>query len=519
MLQTQPLFDSIHDSLTFNLKLGTLRHLGRFLNGWIDRSADEVVNRAVFMDFPNKQMHVARITRNNTDTMGIMSFPFEYTDSDVMPPQFLQETEGLLLALPIHKVISVLSWMNSSTGQPVIGLTLSKEGKVTLEGNNNKIRVDYQWVKGSSDTLLANYQGSPLYGLQQVYDTLNSGRESSYADLRARASYAKITQLGPCDDEDPEYELTDELDRVRLFTSEMHVSKIDGNLVYMKDESIGGGAFRFLEFEEGKGVTEREASPSSSGVTLVGYSRMSLFFNPMDMVEMTSHHPICASDGSVPGSYLQEVHVLINTLVDCMPNPKQSSLNIMTTYLPGQHDDTFDCVGLHMQDTEDLDFKITVVLTIPSAGILGMAPPSAEDIQAIVPEISKDESFYVTVPYGELHDTLSFWDSLQKVDGNDIITPLRPVYLSVVDKKLQLTMHGMRGTNEATFDIIGDYYFDINTDVQVPFDPLMKVLNNPRFRSNSATQPYITLTRRAVDDPAEIIVSRNGCTAVIAEFV
>ncbi|MCA1800442.1 MAG: hypothetical protein LC687_04105 [Actinobacteria bacterium] len=492
--------------LKFDVDLSALNSFSGFLGSWIDRTAPSLQDRAIMFDFAKGKMHISKSQSVTGGPIGTFILPFLPWHGDEFP----EDVIPVRLMVPLHKVISVVTWTNRTSGDVGRGtLRLTKDGKVYMIGGNNTIQMEATWAEASENdhTIFEAYAGSLVHRLDEVYEDMPS---TAATQLRKDTLAFKRSELP--------YPFSSILYR------DVEVGKIDSSLTYIPTNSIPNqGKFHVLEYdEESEEMKEVDSDihGQDSATTLISYSRMSLFFSPLPKHETFSgNHIVSAYDSSVPLSFLSSVAALLKELEKRVDDT--FSVSLSTYHFPADDSTGFSVLGIRAAHPDNLDNVYTVILTIPSttdAG--GMAPPSKEDVASIVPEVDASNCMHFTVPYGELRDTLAFWDTLQKADGANIVTPLKPISLSIDAEEgtFKVEMASETSHNEAVFNMVGQGRYSGAQEIQVPFDPLMKVLNSKLFQEGE-NKPYITFIRRDTEDAAELLLSRNGCVAIIAEFI
>lgn len=495
---------SFDSELRFDVDLSALSSFSGFLGSWVDRSAAPLQERGIVFDFAEGKMHVAKSTSQTGGPVGTFVLPFTPWEGHEFP----EELRSVRLLAPLHKAISVVSWTNRSSGEGRGTFRITTDGKVYMIGANNSIQMESSWLEQTEGaTLFSAYKGSLIHRLDEVYQDMF---KTSTTPLQTSALSHTRTALT--------YPFSNILNR------DLEVGKIDPSLTYMPTKNIPNkGKFRVLEYDQETDQVNETFSgidETESPTTLISYSRMSLFFSPLGKGAFSSGHVIAAYDASVTFNFLSSVAALLKDLEKRVDDTYAVDLN--TYHFPSDDDSGFSVLGVTARHPDDLDHTYTMILTIPSTSDAGgMAPPSTEDVASIVPDLDTDSGmYYVSVPYVELRDTLAFWDNLQKADGANIVTPLKPISISVDEgeRKFELMMSSETAHNEAVFDVAGPVKFSLSQSLQVPFDPLMKVLNSNLFQGGKEN-PYITFIRREVDGAAELVLSRNGCVAIIAEFI
>jgi len=503
MTTKHPSFES---SIEVTADFKDLYGLSGFLGNWVDR-AGTLNERGLFINFKPAKMFIRKVPKTPTDTAGLITLPF-WTEDDVT------ELHDMMLVVSLHKVLSMLNWVSKTDSTKDITFKITSEGQVYMVGSNNTIHVESAWYAAleEGESPFMEYEGSSLEHIQHVYAYQQNAFE--YGEIESKALQALRHSV--VKDEDSGATARDKLlSGHALLEKDLEVGKIDTNLVYIKNKHLPNeGSFQTLQYSDSLETKMNVVDPDDR--SLISYSRMSLFFAPLNDQDFTNRHPIVAGDGSTHSQFLSTFNTLLKSMVSRIM--RNEDLVVSSFYFPTDTEDSLPLISVEFQQDGVTDYS--AILLIPAAGTMGMAPPSKDDISAIVPNIDTDNCMYVTIDYKKLKETMEFWDSLQRVDGADIVTPLKPITMSVDDVGGQVvfTMATERSNNEASFDTHGPINFKVDREIQIPFDPLMKILNNSLFTEADANN-YITLMRRWVEDPAEIIFSRNGCVAIIAEFV
>ena len=478
-----------------------------FMTGWVDKSSQELTDRALFIEFNNgcPLLHVRKVPKDATDIAMLYTLDAEGKLSVTSPPPELDE---LILGLPLHKLLSVANWAGREDSSSIT-ISVNRKGDAFALGGNNSIQLDTAWVDGKNLTsLFAEYKGSALANIDQLYD-VEKVDGSKYLTYKSQVMNA--------DGQEPLRSVV----RRDFLSRDAAVSKVDSNLVYVKNTQLPTYFSDHdkmcdvtYDVELGKlvkKVTDKSLHPK--GHTAVSYSRMSMFFTSMAGT-FSDTTPLAGSDGSIPSSFIGDLQVLFKAIADASGNDE---LWIDYVVAPSDLNSEAGIAFIRLAVVDGEGRKTgSAIFNVPAAGMYGMAPPSKEDLNVIVPDIDEESSMYAIVDYRSLMQTLQFWDSLQRVDGNDIVTPLKPISLEVVDNKMMMRMQSEKANNEASFELVASSNFTTK-EIQVPFEPLMRIVSSSLFQESS--EENLTIVRPLTDDPAQIVITRGGNLAVIAEFI
>lgn len=412
----------------------------------------------VYLDFNKGEGYIKKLQTAESTQAGLLNFKFEVHEG-------FEILKDYVLLIPTHKVVQVLKWNEAST----LTFNISKQGEVKVKVNNSIIQLAVEWLKPFDNTynIFTDYKGGVLECIEAFYTqvptfVLNSTEASTVLD--------------------------DAID----------IAKINDSLAY-----VSGKCF------EGSG------SGSIDTDYILGYGRTSLLFVDNNKLASRALPQIRHKDSSVSLSYLQNIKNILKSFSKVSAGVFEIKLVI--------HENE-DIRVLHIEAWDETACKVKILLDIPSASEKGMAPPSEEELKAILgmTALYIEDSSTISLDYPELIETLDLWDSLQRVDGKDLITPLKPVSFvySEALNKVELSISSQDGMNSAEFTAIENIHAEAFDVARVPFEQFHSALSNPLLLETSKDDaPLISLKRPNTEDPSFISVERNDSILVLAEFV
>lgn len=448
----------------------------------------------MFLDFDREKVYIRRAPNIDTSYTGVMSLPLGIEDN---PPPSM---DGMLLLVPLHKVLQIIKWANEDRKSAVGTFLITTEGEVYMTGKNNTIQLQCEWYTPPSDghSPFESYKGSPMGVLEDIYAAVNKGRELPQ-EVEEINNYNQVFGLEEHHDmgtypnwiqHHPPYE------------KDLEVGKLDSNIRYVDPNDL-----QECPVEGGDGHP-----------IVLGYSRMGLFFSTLTGNDMSFDFPIHAADKSVPVSYLSSIASFMKSIQYYIKSSEVVvTYNLYKSMMADGNEMHMLSMKYQIIDTEE---DIIAVFTIPSAGDVNMAPPSNEDIEMIIPDLDEGP-IKLTIPFRELTQNLVFWDNLRKAESKDVVTPLKPVSLSVLeDNILQLVMNSPEGSNEFRVEFEGENV-PHDFEIQVPFETLMKTLTSPYLEPQSATDKDVIEIKRVKDtsQPSSLVMQRALSTVIVAEFL
>ena len=438
------------------------------IGSWVDKNGP--LNKSgIFFDFKRELIFIRKSMNIEDSYAGMMEIPFAWRMVDNADRSALNE---YTMVVTLHKLSKVLQWASQSSTD--LQFEFSTTGAVYVNGHNNKVQLNAEWYAALDDN------ESPF----SEYKTSTIGVIES---LRSAETQFNMTA---------EHELTSE----KWLQDLLDVGRIESNLRFVAPQ----------EMPETLTVANTDAElelVNTAQNYALSYARMSLFLKPLAASNVALERKLYATDRSVPTAFYKD----LQAIVDMMKQISASTTLKIQSYSQedSQTASSIDIVSLSMLNAR-------VFLTIPSAAVMGMAPPSSDDLQAILPDLSQDEASVISLPYSELKRTLQFWDSLQRIDGKDIVTPLKPITFNLDERTVTLSVNSADGVNEASFEVSNSLNSSWFSRTRVPFDTLLRIITSPLFESDDE---YVTLSRPATDEAAVLLIYRNSCIAAIAEFV
>ena len=470
---------SLPTAITVRPDFAALLAASSFLGSWVERNGP-LHESGVFLDFSTNSAYIRRISRERVTYAGVGRIPI--TTAGELPP----ELTGAVLIVPLHKILQTLKWAKGL--QADLALHVAENGDVVLVSRNNRITLASEWREALpvGHSPFIEYHNTPAGFIEDIFAATDNV-----------AAIDSIESLGPVG-----------LLRFNPLELDLEVSKLENNIRVVdakempKSLSIGTST---------DGRTDVR-SVDTDQTYLLSYSRMSMLFKPAKEESLCARAQIYAEDLSTSHAFLQDLGNVFKTIASGALVDEENTVQVTT------FSSTADADGDVARAVLISAGHYRFVFTIPSASTEGMAPPSAEDIGLYLPDISAAPSL-LSIPFTITRNTLQFWDSLQRLDTKDIITPLKPVEFSFDDPAtVTLRVGSSDGQNEASFELLGQLEASHFKASRVPFEQLLRALTAPVL-SNDADEDTITFSRLAVDEPAALLIQRGESIALVSEFV